>query len=165
MKKLLLCLVLGIILLAFTGCENPTPTTKKVAKPTISVPAPQPLTAEEISSNLKLANLPIGNVIVYTEDNDVNKLLGRPNQYISKVNFADTTLEQIDAEDPDGGSIETFRNPADLTARKDYIEAAEKEMPALVEYMVVNGNYLLRLNHGLTPTQVDGYKEAFMKLE
>lgn len=62
-------------------------------------------TAEEISAALKAKGLLIGTVVVYTAETDTNKLLGRPNQYTSKVNFADTSLDQPDPNDPDTDSI------------------------------------------------------------
>lgn len=61
------------------------------------------LSAKDVIDKLKSAGLPIDNIIVYTEDTDANKLLGRPNQYISKANFADTTVKQSDDKsDPVG---------------------------------------------------------------
>lgn len=156
MKKLLTNLLLVVLVFTFAGCSKSGP------KPAVSTPQ---LTAEEISSKLKSQSLPIDNVIVYTEETDLNKLLGRPGQYISKVNFADTTLEQTGTDDPVGGSIETFKNSKDLRTRKEYIESVTESMPAFTEYMIVNGNYLLRLNKGLTPEQMNKYKEAFMKLK
>ena len=123
------------------------------------------LTSEEIANKLKDEKLPISNIIVYTEETDKNKLLGRPNQYISKVNFADTRIEQSNIDKPKGGSIEIFNNVTDLNTRKSYIESISKYMPMLTEYMLVNGNYLLRLNKELTNAQVNEYKEVFIKIK
>lgn len=159
MKKVLtIALSISILfcMVVLSGCKNSQSTSTKV---------PKPLTAKEISSKLKDAKLPIGNIIVYTEATDTNKLLGRPNQYISKVNFADTRYEQPDADNPVGGSIETFNNTTDLKARKTYIENIIKSSPMFTEYMVVNGKYLLRLNRDLTTDQVNKYKEVFMTIK
>lgn len=95
-------------------------------------------TAEEISTALKEKALPIGTVVVYTAEKDTNKLLGRPNQYISKVNFADTTLEQSDPKDPKGGSV---------------------------EYSYLNGPVLLRINKDLSPDKGAQYEKAFKELK
>jgi hypothetical protein len=38
-------------------------------------------------------------------------------------------------------------------------------MPVLTEYLLVNGNCLLRLNKALTSDQLEEYKEAFMKVK
>lgn len=123
------------------------------------------ITAEQIVTKLQVSNLPINNVIVYTEQTDVNKFLGKPNQYISKVNFADTTIQQRDATNPNGGSIETFKNSKDLNARKTYIESIFKASPAFTEYIFVNKNYMLRLNKELSNDQVNKYEEAFMSIK
>ena len=52
------------------------------------------MTAEEICNELKNNNNNIGKIVVYTEETDSNNLLGRPNQYTSKVNFADNRISQ-----------------------------------------------------------------------
>lgn len=121
--------------------------------------------AEQIALKLQFEKLPIENIIVYTAETDRNKLLGRPGQYTSKVNFADSRLQQPDPNDPVGGSIEVFNNAAELKDRKEYIESLYLKMPALTEYMVVNGNYLLRLSNEFTPSQADEYKTLFMKIK
>jgi len=122
------------------------------------------LTAQEIANDLKNAGLPIGNMIVYTAKTDDNQLLGRPNQYISRVRFADNTVDQSDSNDPVGGSIETFNNASDLKVRKEYCEAISKSMPMFAQYYYVNGNYLLRIDNAVTPENAQKYKEAFAKI-
>jgi len=165
MKKIIISFVLSIcLILALVGCDNKySPfTVGASAGTTASV---KPLSAGEITSKLQDAHLPITGVVVYTDETDDNKLLGRPNQYISKANFADTRLSQVDITDPDGGSVETFKNASNLTARKTYIEKIFKDSPMFTEYLIVNGNYLLRLNKDLTAAQVEEYKTAFMAVE
>lgn len=138
---------------------NATSVTHKIVKK-------RPMTAAQLVDKLKKENLPIDNVIVYNEKNDVNKLLGRPKQYISKVNFADTGLDQYDdPENPNGGSIETFRNTKDLNTRKTYLESLGKGSPLFIEYDIAKGNYLLRLSKDLTSDQVNKYKKAFMSIK
>lgn len=56
------------------------------------------LTAEEITNKLKEKGLNIGKIVVYTEETDLNNLLGRPNQYTSKTIFEDTRLEQLNID-------------------------------------------------------------------
>lgn len=121
-------------------------------------------TAEELVNGLKDAKLSVDKVIVFTEETDRNNLLGKPEQYISKVNFADSNLKQ-EGTDPNGGSIETFNTKKDLNTRKDYLESVYKTNPMFKEYIFVNGTYLLRLSKDLTGTQMDMYKKAFMKLK
>lgn len=52
------------------------------------------ITAEEIANSLKEKGLNVGRIVTYTEENDLNNLLGRPNQYISKATFEDNRIEQ-----------------------------------------------------------------------
>lgn len=134
-------------------------------KPSVKVAKPKVLSAENIANTLKTAGLPIDNIIVSTAETDTNKLLGRPNQYISKVNFADTTVTQTDTSNPVGGSIETFSNAADLNARKKYCESISKSLSMLAQYYYVNGNYLLRIDDAVTPANAKKYQEAFEKIK
>lgn len=175
-----LLLILATIALTVTACsadkENANANANQqsavssaVASAASQVPSSaatdQPMSAEELAKALKSAGLPIENIIVYTEDNDPNKLLGRPNQYISKANFADTTVEQeSDKGNPVGGSIETFSNAADLKTRKDYCESISKSSPMFAQYYYVNGNYLLRIDNDVTPTNAKKYEAAFAKI-
>src|SRR5215217_8300277 len=48
--------------------------------------------ADEVLQGLKDNDMPIGESVAYTAKNDPNDLLGRPNQYTSKVMFEDTRL-------------------------------------------------------------------------
>ena len=123
------------------------------------------MTAEQMIVKMQADKLPINNYIVFDETTDLNKLLGRPNQYISKVNFADSRLEQEEGTDPNGGSIETFKNSGDLNIRKDHLDNVAKNMPVFTQYIFVNGNYLLRLSSDLTPEQAEEYKKAFMSIK
>ncbi|WP_435841444.1 hypothetical protein [Streptomyces gardneri] len=97
---------------------------------------------------------------VVTEDNDPNNLLGRPNQYTSKITFTDSRIKAGDVTGADpgrvelGGAIEVFTTAADAQARADYIQKVTKGMPMLVEYDYVSGPVLLRVSRYLTPTQV-----------
>lgn len=111
-----------------------------------------------------------------TAENDPNHLLGRPNQYTSKIGFADS---QIPADDTGfgggssvyktgdvqlGGSVEVFPNPADAAARAKYVEAVTKAVQMFAEYDYVQGDVVLRLSHFLTPDQAAKYKAALDKL-
>ena len=146
MKKALAIITLLVFI---CGCTAKTPT----------------LSANEYVEKLKESDLPIGDVIVYTAENDVNKLLGRPNQYISKVNFADTTLEQYDVENPAGGSVEVFESGKDVEARKAYIDSIAEASPMFAEYSYISGTALLRLNKSLTPDQAKLYSDAFGEIK
>ncbi|MGW3159441.1 hypothetical protein [Streptomyces sp. NPDC001089] len=101
-----------------------------------------------------------------TAENDPNKLLGRPNQYTSKITFTDSRISADDVTGTDkgdvsrGGAIEAFGSPADATARAKYIQAVTKGMPALSEYDYVHGTIVVRVSHYLTPKQAAAYESA-----
>lgn len=134
------------------------------------------LTAVDILIKLKEKNSNIGKYVVYTEENDINSLLGRPNQYTSKVTFEDIRLEQVNKDlDPDffteeeinepiGGTIEVFNNSKDMQKRKDYIESVTSSFSPLAEYNYYNDYILLRLNKGLTPSQAIEYENIFKEI-
>lgn len=116
------------------------------------------LTASDVLEILKANNNNIGAYIEYTEETDTNNLLGRPSQYTSKINGADTRLEQTDENSPKGFSIEVFNNNEDALARQEYINQIGEQMPMLVEYNYVNDYILLRVDKSLTPTQAQEYE-------
>ena len=123
------------------------------------------MTAEQVVSELQRGSLPIDGVIVYDSNTDENKLLGRPNQYISKVNFADTRLEQFDPASPNGGTIEVFNSASDLNRRKAHNEMIMKQYPIFTEYLFVHDKYIMRLSKELSPEQAKEYEEIFMNLK
>lgn len=170
MKKLSYLLLVILLLILAAGCGSTQTQANMQSKENI-VPVqkePEQLklkTAGEITNALKVKGLPISAIIVYNEETDVNKLLGRPNQYIGKANFADTTVEQIDLKDPCGGSVEFFRSADEAKARKDYIDNIGKNLPMAVEYSYINGTALLRLNKNLTPSQATKYEKIFKELK
>jgi hypothetical protein len=103
---------------------------------------------------------------VVTAASDGNHLLGRPNQYTSKIDFTDSRIKAADVADSSkgsvdlGGSIEVFADPTDAQARAKYIQAVTKSMPALAEYDYVHSTVLVRVSHYLTPAQAGQYKTA-----
>ena len=123
------------------------------------------MTAEQVVSELQMGGLPIDGVIVYDENTDENGLLGRPNQYISKVNFADTRLEQFDPASPNGGTIEVFTSASDLIRRKAHNEMVMEKYPIFTEYLFVHGKYIMRLSKDLSPEQAKEYEEMFMSIK
>ncbi|MFJ8188889.1 hypothetical protein ACIQ8D_03665 [Streptomyces sp. NPDC096094] len=129
-------------------------------------PAAKELTASDAFKAFsgKVASAKLSGVV--TEDNDPNHLLGRPNQYTSKVTFTDSRIKVDDVADAEpgsiglGGAIEVFATAADAQARADYIQNVTKGMPMLAEYDFVSGTVLIRVSHYLTPTQAADYKAA-----
>lgn len=152
-KKVILILTVAIVLV---GCS----TSKSDQAPT---QAPV-YNAEQIVNKLKNAGLPIDNIIVYTEETDVNGLLGKPNTYTSKVNFADTRVEQDSAENPSGGSVEVFESEEDMLARKDYIETVTKGIAFAQQFYFTKGCVLLRIDYSLSKAQANEYKQALDNL-
>lgn len=128
--------------------------------------ASKPLTASTAFTKLAgtVASAKLSGTV--TADNDPNHLLGRPNQYTSKVTFTDSRINASDVSGSAqgdvnrGGAIEAFANAADATARAKYIQAVTKTMPALAEYDYVHGAILVRVSHYLTPAQAQQYKTA-----
>lgn len=126
------------------------------------VTAPSDISAMVIVNTLADAGLPISDITEYTAETDPNSLLGRPGQYIQKVNFADTTLDQT-IQDLNGGSVEVFTSETDAQNRKTYIDSIGASMPMMVEYSYINGTVLLRLSKDMIPDQAAAYQSEFMK--
>lgn len=189
MKNLLY--ILAIILLVFLiGCSGNTTTKDKQAK---QVMVKKELSVRNYIQAFQKTKIPINNIIYYSEETDVNKLLGRPNQYIQKANWADNRIEQpVDnienmmkgdpqykiqskgeyekelkeaMENPSGGTIEIFDNAADLKNRKKYIEALSKGSPMFNQYIYVHKKALIRLENDLTPKQASDYEKVLKSLK
>lgn len=113
-------------------------------------------------------------VYPFDEKNDLNKQLGRPNQYIDKVSWPDPKIDPkfesdgyYDSDTPPdefiGGTLEKFRNTADLNRRYNYIKSVHLAMPMTNQYMYKKGLFLLRLDKEFTPTQAKEYEQKFYK--
>jgi hypothetical protein len=131
----------------------------------VSVPSfGAPQSADEVLQELEDRGLPIGKSVAYTAKNDPNDLLGRPNQYTSKVTFTDTRLKSDPIADKfdvqNGGSIEVFENENDAIRRKEYVESIGKGFSPFAEYTYREGTVLLRLSHRLIPKQAAEYENA-----
>ncbi|MGQ5640901.1 MULTISPECIES: hypothetical protein [unclassified Streptomyces] len=170
-KTLTTTAVAAVLLASLTACSSgsssPSQQTSNGKPGTSAAPAAsKPLTAStafaKLSAKVSMAHLSD----VVTAANDSNHLLGRPNQYTSKVAFTDSRIKAADVTDPSkgsvdlGGSIEVFATPADAKARATYIQTIAKSMPAVAEYDYVHGTVLVRVSHYLTPAQAAAYKTA-----
>lgn len=150
------------MILALSGCGNQDSslTSSKVvtssAMPTSSpIPTkPKEITLMEIVEKFKTAGIPVGKINEYTADNDPNKLLGRPNQYIAKINWVDARFESAQ----DSCTLELFKTPEDLKTRKAYGESLGKSSPMFSQYMYEFNMVLLRLPKDLSPKQAEEYK-------
>lgn len=123
------------------------------------------ISAADVIHAFRSAGLPIGDVVEFTAETDSNSLLGRPNQYIQKVNWKDTRIEeQGDPGVSTGGTVEVFLTVGDLEARKAYVETISASASFLAEYSFANGLVLIRLSHDLTPDEAKGYENVLMGL-
>lgn len=132
-------------------------------------------TAEEIISKMKEKNTNIGKVVIYNSETDLNKLLGRPGQYTSKITFEDKRIKQTNANldkelsteaeinEPTGGTIEVFENEKDMKNRKNYVEGFSTTA-MFSQYIYSKGNALLRIDGDLTPEQAREYETLFNEI-
>lgn len=123
-------------------------------------------TAEEIINLMKEKNEKIGKVVVYTEETDKNHLLGRPNQYTSKIQFEDTRVDQsyLNEGEVNGGTIEVFASKEDMENRKSYIQTISSQSSLFTQYIYAKGYAILRLESDITPEQAKEYEELFYQV-
>ena len=161
------CIVFALLLLAAAaGCQPSPVTAPAPGQETKSVATTTPnqnLTAEDVLNALKAAKLPIEKEIVYTAENDPNKLLGRPNQYTGKANWNDARVEPLTPGDR-SMTVEAFASAEDLENRRKYVETIGKSMSPLAQYQYAHKNALLRLSHKLTPQQAAEYEKVLKSL-
>lgn len=128
----------------------------------------EPPNARAVASKLKAEGLPIRKVEPYTEENDPNKLLGRPGQYVGKANFRDRRAENDRLKGLDvseGGSVEVFESGKDAERRAAYLEGIAKSgVGPFAEYDYRRGRVVLRVAGNLTPKQAREYEAAFEKV-
>lgn len=147
------------------GWNNGTVTITDTAQtnvPDVSSDTESLVSASTYIKKLKDAGLSIGTVISYDAITDPNELLGKPNQYVSKSNFADTTLIQQFSDDPNGGSVELFTNAVDVNARKELLRG---QTSIFTEYYFINGFALLRISRSLETELAEKYRVAFMQIQ
>ncbi len=95
---------------------------------------------------------------VYDENTDPNKLLGRPNGYLSKAEFTDSRVKTEKA-----GSVEVFEDANGAEARAEYIQALGKT-PMLAEYTYVKGNVVVRVDKAMAPSDAKAYEDALNEI-
>ncbi len=170
-KSITLAIVIGLIAV-LSACATPATTSNGVTPPAVPVATtapvvPKVLTAADVTTALVGAISTVKSTVVYTEATDSNKLLGRPNGYISKTAFSDSRVSAADVEYSDsddvarGGSVEVYPTAEGAKARSDYLQAIFKAAPMLgIEYHFLNGGILVRVTGNLTPAQSTDYKAA-----
>lgn len=165
-KLSIFCFVSLTFAFWLSGCQSSqtvAPIANQETKTAATSTPSQNLTAEEILNALKTANLPIEKELVFTAENDPNKLLGRPNQYTGKASWNDKRIEPL-TSDSKSMTVEVFASAEDLKNRRKYVEGVTKAMSPLAEYQYVHKNALLRLNHKLTPQQAAEYEKVLKSL-
>ncbi len=133
------------------------------------------LTTEEFIMKMNIST--VGAMIDFDAKNDPNNQLGRPNQYLQKASWADTRIDphdfseenadEINKLDPaqyKGGTVEKFKNVADLNRRYNYIKNITLSMPVYNQYMYKKGLFLLRLDKEFTPVQAKEYEKELNRL-
>lgn len=177
MKKIRLSVAAAAVVLAtgvLAACggaeDSPKSTSGNGSKASATASAEgsqsDPATAREVLEDLsgRVSAAKLGTVV--TAENDPNKLLGRPQQYTSKVTFTDSRIAAADVEGLDkddslrGGAVEVFGSEGDAKARSEYIQSVTKKLPSLAEYHYQDGPVLVRVSHYLTPKQAADYKAA-----
>lgn len=162
MKKITTALLCFLLVLGISGCSDNSKKEagEQTSKDTLDLTQ---LNAKDIITIMQDSGIPITNIIVYDESTDPNKLLGRPDGYTSKINFADRRIAQSDPDNPKGGTIEVFSNHKDASERKDYVESVAKGI--LAQYHYLYENVYMRLDRDLTPEQAEEYETAFQAMQ
>jgi endonuclease YncB( thermonuclease family) len=149
-RPLSIALALTFVAFGVTACgSEPPPTAEQVVR--------------QLGDHVRTSNL----VTVVDAASDPNKLLGRPNGYLSKAVFADSRIDSdalLGAAGDgmeQGGSVEVFADEDGATARRTYIQEIGKRLPIVAgEYDFQNGPILLRASRQLTPPQAAEYSSA-----
>jgi hypothetical protein len=151
------------------GCGSPSaaPASAPPASPTsphaqATPAAVRALTAAQVTRELRAHGLPVTGIKVLNAADDSNHLLGRPGEYTSKTEFADSRITGEAGQGvAAGGSVAVFASHAAAVRRARYIQGIVQAAPALgAEYDYVAGAVLLRVSGQLTPAQARQYKAA-----
>lgn len=135
-----------------TATSTPTPT-----------PTPEPVTGASVAAKIRAGVPTVTKTLQITEDNDANKLIGRPNGYTDAVVLYDSA-GACDGEPgvACGATIEVWKTAKAAEARKTYIQGIYEASPALgSEYNYVKGNVILRVSGSLKPSQAAPYETVF----
>ena len=146
-----------------------TPDTGKSAAAPASIEPKAPTdkrSAAEVFADLTKTVESAKLVKVYTEDDDPNKLLGRPSGYTSKIAFSDSRIAKKDIEYSEsdaierGGSIEVYSDEDGAKQRAEYIQTIGKSSNLANEYDYVKGPVLVRVTGILPPSKAKDYEVA-----
>jgi hypothetical protein len=171
LKGLLIFLLIMVTIIMTVSCSNGEEEAieEAVEGEIDEEPEPKPeaetaemLTENDVIATFTAAELPVGEVIVYTEESCPNDLLGRPGQYVGKANWEDTRVDQF-GESLTGGTVEVFDNQDALIQRKEYLEPILMEAMFL-QYMYIHKNVIVRIDKELSPSQAEKYEQVLKTL-
>ncbi len=158
--------LLPLLLILMIACGGQKLASENVAIEKIPTPSAEPtlklINAATVIKGFKDANFPVIDEIQYTEETDTNNLLGRPGQYIDKINFSDKRT--IGKAQKQGNSIEVFKTKEDLERRKNYTETISRSGSIFLQYIYSHKNILLRLDHQLLPKDAAEYERILKTL-
>lgn len=146
MRKVASLILLVVMVFSLSACGS--------SEPKVEVTAESSLT----SLQEKISN--VTSIVVYDEETDPNENLGRPGQYIGKVDFFDDRME--DTED-NAGTIEFFSSKSDCNDRYEYLcKLSDPELGVfgVNQYIFKYDLAVFRVSFDLTPTQAEEYKAA-----
>lgn len=151
----------GSLVLSLSSCGN-APTAAANQTET----AGKTVTASDAVAALEKAGIKVIDVHVFTEQDDSNRLLGRPGQYTSKISFFDARHPRsADGGDEGENTIEVFATAEDARRRYDYVDGITKNLPMLMQYQVLKGRLLARFDKVLLPSEVKQYEAALPALD
>jgi len=96
-------------------------------------------------------------IITEKQGNDPNKLVGRPGQYLAKLNW------KINGND---ATIEVFANGKDAKRRADYVEGIAKASPMFLQYIYVHPlkHAVLRVPKELSPSDAEKWEALLLSI-
>lgn len=164
-----LCLAPVVALAVACGTETGPSPAPESAETSIETKAPAPAkapTAQNRAETIKSAVPEVVRLIVITEDNDANDIIGRVNGYVAATVLVDSRITKgCDIGKPGiacGAGIEQWPDEAAAQQRANYIKTLLSSAPVLgTEYQTVRGNLLLRVSGKLKPSAADAYQAAF----
>jgi hypothetical protein len=123
-------------------------------------PTPAAMTGDLFAAALAKSGILSADVVVYTDATDPNHFLGRPGQYVGKVNWTDSRAPAQKQQ----ATVEIFADDASMQARFSYLSDAFKAFPTTLQYMYRNDarRMVLRVPRELTPSQAAEY-ESWLK--
>lgn len=181
MKKIISTLCILTMMISFYSCGKTTEKSSTANESTTSASNTSSETTTE-SDNTSQSDQPettksnekvisASNIIKYFDDNDApnlgeyiertesdDKLLGRPEQYTSKVSFKITTIE-FNEDEPYDGCIEVFNNNDDAHKRYNEVSSIIEQYPMFKEYIYLKENVFLRMKYDVLPSDEKIYEQ------